>query len=80
MEREEMKRIQKEMEKRLGDDWDIQPVTVNKVGGQREGLSCRYQEENMAVMVYPSIVAGRIISACSPVYPAIVSEPLLLIS
>ena len=45
MEREEMKRIQKEMEKRLGDDWDIQPVTVNKVGGQREGLSCRYQEE-----------------------------------
>ena len=33
MEREEMKRIQKEMEKRLGDDWDIQPVTVNKVGG-----------------------------------------------
>ena len=37
MEREEMKRIQKEMEKRLGDDWDIQPVTVNKVGGQREG-------------------------------------------
>ena len=53
MEREEMKRIQKEMEKRLGDDWDIQPVTVNKVGGQREGLSCRYQEENMAVTVYP---------------------------
>ena len=48
MEREEMKRIQKEMEKRLGDDWDVQPVTVNKVGGQREGLSCRYQEENMA--------------------------------
>ena len=35
MEREEMKRIQKEMEKRLGDDWDIQPVTVNKVGGHR---------------------------------------------
>lgn len=53
MEREEMKRIQKEMEKRLGDDWDIQPVTVNKVGGQREGLSCRYKEENMAVTVYP---------------------------
>ena len=53
MEREEMKRIQKEMEKRLGDDWDVQPVTVNKVGGQREGLSCRYQEENMAVTVYP---------------------------
>ena len=26
MEREEMKRIQKEMEKRLGDDWDIRPV------------------------------------------------------
>ena len=41
------------MKKRLGKKWDIEIISALKIGGPVEGISCRFEGDNRAVVVYP---------------------------
>ena len=53
MKKEEIEQIRKEMEKRLEDGCEVKAVTVQKTGGPKQGISCRFPGDNHAVVLYP---------------------------
>lgn len=52
--KEDVHEIMEEMKKALGNDWKVETVTVNKIGGKREGISCKFKDSDVASVVYPS--------------------------
>lgn len=62
MEKEDKIRLQKAIEKSLGEQWEVKPVTVPKVNGFRDGLQCRQEGDNHALVIYPDDYAGMLAS------------------
>lgn len=48
-----IKEIQEEMEKRLGNRYELSCIQVEKVGGKKTGIQCRSLEDNKVLIVYP---------------------------
>lgn len=53
MRRNVIEEVQKEMQRRLGRECDVETVTLQKVGGSVEGISCRFKGDDHAVVLYP---------------------------
>ncbi len=58
MEKNEIENIKNEMQKHLGKDYKIELVEVPKPGGMQTGISCRFQEDNYASILYPGQYQG----------------------
>lgn len=43
MRKEEIDKLQIEMQKNLGEKWEVKPMTVKKIGGDKEAIGCRFQ-------------------------------------
>lgn len=43
MRKEEIDKLQREMQKNLGEEWEVKPMTVKKIGGDKEAIGCRFQ-------------------------------------
>ena len=41
MRKEEIDKLQIEMQKNLGEKWEVKPMTVKKIGGDKEAIGCR---------------------------------------
>lgn len=54
MTKEDIREIMAEMKKILGTDWKVEAVTVNKIGGKKDGISCKFKDADLASVVYPS--------------------------
>lgn len=54
MEKNEMEAIRDEVQKHLGDDYKVELVEVPKTGGMQTGISCRFQGNNYATILYPA--------------------------
>lgn len=53
MEKAKINAIKTHMEKVLGADWNLNIVQVNKMGGEKDGIQCKFKEEKMALVLYP---------------------------
>ena len=62
MEKEDKIRLQKAIEKSLGEQWEVKPITVPKVNGPRDGLRCRHEGDKHALVIYPDDYAGMLAS------------------
>ena len=62
MEKEDKIRLQKAIEKSLGEQWEVKPITVPKVNGPRDGLCCRHEGDKHALVIYPDDYAGMLAS------------------
>ena len=60
MEKEDKIRLQKAIEKSLGEQWEVKPITVPKVNGPRDGLRCRHEGDKHALVIYPDDYAGML--------------------
>lgn len=52
MKKEDIERIIKEIQKRMP-ACEVKAETINKIGGTREAISCKFPSENYAVILYP---------------------------
>ena len=52
MKKEDIERIIKEIQKRMP-ACEVKTETINKIGGTREAISCKFPSENYAVILYP---------------------------
>lgn len=52
MKKEDIERIIKEIQKRMP-ACEVKAETINKIGGAREAISCKFSSENYAVILYP---------------------------
>ena len=52
MKKEDIERIIKEIQQRLP-ACEVKAETINKIGGTREAISCKFPSENYAVILYP---------------------------
>ena len=60
MEKEDKIKLQKAIEKSLGEQWEVKPITVPKVNGPRDGLQCRHEGDSHALVIYPDDYAGML--------------------
>lgn len=58
MNKEEIEEIRKEMENRLEDGCEVKAVTVQKLGGPKQGISCRFPGDDHEVVLYPEDCRG----------------------
>ena len=45
MRKEEIDELQREMQKNLGEKWEVKPMSVKKIGGDKEAIGCKFQGE-----------------------------------
>ena len=57
MKKEDIERIIKEIQKRMP-ACEVKAETINKIGGTREAISCKFPSENYAVILYPDDYQG----------------------
>ena len=57
MKKEDIERIRKEIQKRMP-ACEVKAETINKIGGTREAISCKFPSENYAVILYPDDYQG----------------------
>lgn len=43
MRKEEIDELQREVQKNLGEKWEVKPMSVKKIGGDKEAIGCRFQ-------------------------------------
>ena len=43
MRKEEIDELQREMQKNLGEKWEVKPMSVKKIGGDKEAIGCKFQ-------------------------------------
>lgn len=58
MKRNEMENIRDEVQRHLGNDYKVELVEVPKTGGIQTGISCRFQDDNYAAILYPNQYQG----------------------
>ena len=58
MKRNEMENIRDEVQRHLGNDYKVELVEVPKTGGIQTGISCRFQDNNYATILYPNQYQG----------------------
>ena len=54
MRKEEIDKLQREMQKNLGEKWEVKPMTVKKIGGDKEAIGCKFQDDEFMVVLYPN--------------------------
>lgn len=54
MRKEEIDELQREMQKNLGEKWEVKPMSVKKIGGDKEAIGCRFQGDEFMVVLYPN--------------------------
>lgn len=65
MKKEDIERIIKEIQKRMP-ACEVKAETINKIGGTREAISCKFPSENYAVILYPDDYQRLLDSGESP--------------
>lgn len=54
MRKEEIDELQREMQKNLGEKWEVKPMSVKKIGGDKEAIGCKFQGDEFMVVLYPN--------------------------
>ena len=54
MRKEEIDELQREVQKNLGEKWEVKPMSVKKIGGDKEAIGCRFQGDEFMVVLYPN--------------------------
>ena len=47
MRKEEIDELQREVQKNLGEKWEVKPMSVKKIGGDKEAIGCRFQGDSI---------------------------------
>lgn len=55
MRKGEINEIQKVIEKTLGEDWDVKETTIQKIDGYKDGIGCRYKDDDFVIAIYPDM-------------------------
>ena len=51
MRKEEIDELQREVQKNLGEKWEVKPMSVKKIGGDKEAIGCRFQGDEFMVVL-----------------------------
>ena len=54
MRKEEIDELQRAVQKNLGEKWEVKPMTVKKIGGDKEAIGCKFQGDEFMVVLYPN--------------------------